>query len=323
MRDTSINMRNSNHSPKTRQIGVLLFPEFSNYGLANAVEPLRAANTLARQKLYEWQFLGINEGTITSSSGLPVTPSGTLTDHPGGDLLLVMPSYDYKGLTTPTVLRALRSAQKRFAQMAGLDTGSWLMAAAGLLEGQRATIHWDELVAFSEQFPEINVVEDRYISQGPMLSCGGASTSIELMLDLIGQHHGTMLRLEVAALFMHGERKPSDVTPLRMGDDQVVQAAVSIMRRTLETPLPIDAIAKRLGFGLRALEKHFASSAGRSPRSVYVSLRLGAARHLTEQTTLSVSEIATRCGYEDPSAMTRAFRREFGITPRDIRKNLT
>lgn len=315
-------MHNTNHPPKTRRIGVLLFPKFSNYGLANAVEPLRAANSLSRQTLYEWQFLGIEDGPINSSSGLPVTPDGTLSNHPGGDLLLVMPSYDFQGFTTPTVLRALRSAQKRFTQMAGFDTGSWLMAAAGLLDGQRATIHWDELVHLSERFPDIDVVEDRYIAQGSMLSCGGASTSIELMLDLIGQHHGTMLRLEVAALFMHGERKPSDAVPLRMGGDQVVQAAVSIMRRTLETPLPIDAIAKRLGLGLRALEKHFAGSAGRSPRSVYVSLRLGAARHLVEQTTLSVTEIATRCGYEDPSAMTRAFRREFGATPRDIRKAL-
>lgn len=315
-------MRNSNIRPKTRRIGVLLFPEFSNYGLANAVEPLRAANTLARKSLYDWQFLGIDDGTITSSSGLPVTSDGTLSNHPGGDLLLVMPSYNYQGLGTPAVQRALRSAQKRFTQMAGLDTGAWLMASAGLLDGQRATIHWDELVQFAERFPEIDVVEDRYIAQGEMLSCGGASTTIELMLDLIGQHHGTMLRLEVAALFMHGERKPSEVAPFRMGGDQVVQAAVSIMRRTLETPLPIDAIAKRLGLGLRALEKHFASSARRSPRSVYVSLRLGAARHLTEQTTLSVTEIATRCGYEDPSAMTRAFRREFGTTPRDIRKAL-
>ncbi|WP_299935276.1 GlxA family transcriptional regulator [uncultured Pelagimonas sp.] len=321
--DTALTMHKSNPAPKTRKIGVLLFEQFSNHALANAVEPLRAANSLARQNLYDWQFLGIENGTVTSSSGLPVTPDNTLTNHPGGDLLLVLPSYGFRDQGTPQTLRALRAARTRFKQIAGLDMGSWLLAKAGLLDGQRATIHWDELIHFAERFPEVEVREDRYIGQGPILSCGGASTTMELMLDLIGQHHGTMLRLEVAALFMHGERDPAEIAPVRMGDNQVVQAAVAIMRRTTEAPLPLEAIAKRLGLGLRAMEKHFISATGQSPRSVYLSLRLGVARRLVEQTRQSVTEIATRCGYEDPSALTRAFRREFGMTPRDMRKSLS
>ncbi|MGH1414218.1 MAG: GlxA family transcriptional regulator [Pelagimonas sp.] len=315
-------MHKSNLAPKTRQVGVLLFPDFSNHALANAVEPLRAANFLARQTLYEWQFLGITKEVVNSSSALPVTPDGTLSQHPGGDLLIVMPSYGFQDQGSPQTLRALRAAKSRFDQIAGLDMGSWLLAQAGLLDGQRATIHWDEFVQFSERFPEVDVTEDRYIATGSILSCGGASTTMELMLDLIGQHHGTMLRLEVAALFMHGERDPTEIVPLRMGDNQVVQAAVAIMRRTTEAPLPLDAIAKRLGLGLRAMEKHFLSATGQNPRSVYLSLRLGVARRMVEQTRLSVTEIATRCGYEDPSALTRAFKREFGMTPRDIRKGL-
>lgn len=313
-------MHNPNQVTKTRHVAVLLFPKFSNHSLANAVEPLRAANTLARQTLYEWQFLGLGDAVLTSSSGLPVTPDGALSDHPGGDLLLVMPSYDFERQATPQTARAIRSAQHRFAQIAGLDTGSWLLAAAGLLDGKQATIHWDELVNFSETFPEIAVTPDRFIATGPVLSCGGASTTMELMLDLIGQHHGTMLRLEVAALFMHGERDLAQATVQNLGESQVVQAAVAIMRRALEDPLPLEVIAQRLGLGLRALEQHFARAAGRSPRRVYLSLRLSAARQLVEQTTLSVTEIATRCGYEDPSAFTRAFRREFGTTARDIRR---
>ncbi|SMX29068.1 HTH-type transcriptional regulator CdhR [Pelagimonas phthalicica] len=314
-------MQNSNPPAKTRQIGVLLFEEFSNHALANAVEPLRAANRLSRQPLYEWHYLGITGGSVSSSSGLPVTPEMPLSEHPGGALLLVLPSYAFQSQCDPQTLRSLRAASKRFTQLAGLDMGSWLLAKAGLLEGKTATIHWDEMTHFSEEFPEVDAVDRRYIATGDILSCGGASTTMELMLDLIGQHHGMMLRLEVAALFMHGERDPSALVPIRTGDSQVVEAAVAIMRRTIETPLPLDAIAKRLGMGLRALEKHFHSATGRSPRSVYISLRLGVARRLIEQTNLSITEIATRSGYEDPSALTRSFKREFGTTPRALRKS--
>ncbi|SMX41580.1 GlxA family transcriptional regulator [Maliponia aquimaris] len=304
----------------TRSVALLLFPSFSNLCLANAVEPLRAANTLSRKPLYSWQYLGLTRDTLTSSSGLPVTPEESLARHTGGDYLLLLPSYGTDGLATPATLRALRAARKRFRTLVGLDMGSWLMASAGLLDGRRATLHWDELDRFAETFPEVEARPERVVHDGDILSCGGGTTALELMLDLIGRHHGPLLRLEVAALFMHGERpEPRDMPP-RLGEDQLVEAAVSIMRRHVEAPLPVAAIARRLHVTPRALERHFGAVLGRGPGATYRALRLNAARRLVEQTRLSVSEIATRCGYEDASALTRAFRAAFGTTPRDLRK---
>jgi transcriptional regulator GlxA family with amidase domain len=92
------------------------------------------------------------------------------------------------------------------------------------------------------------------------------------------------------------------------------------MRRTVETPLPIAAVAQAAGLSQRALEAAFRDSLGLSPQSVYRSLRLREARRLAEGTAMSVAEIAGRCGYADPSAMTRAFRQEFGRSPRDLRR---
>lgn len=317
-----MDMQNTPDTPQnaTRTVGVLLFPNFSNLCLANAIEPLRAANTLARRPLYRWQFLGLTRDTLTSSSGLPVTPEDSLARHPGGDGLLLLPSYDFQSHARPDTLRALRAARRRFGMLAGLDMGSWLLAAAGLLDGRRATLHWDELDRFAETFPEVEVSTDRVVRDGDILSCGGGATALELMLDLIARHHGPMLRLEVAALFMHGERPaPADLPP-RLSDDQLVEAAASIMRRNVEAPLPVAAVARRLNVTPRALERRFRAVLGRGPGATYRALRLNAARRLVEQTTLSVSEIATRCGYEDASALTRAFRAAFGQTPRDLRQ---
>ena len=195
-------------SSTCRTVGVLLFDSFSNFCLANAVEPLRAANTLARKQLYRWQFLSIDGTVVTSSSGLPVQPEMPLGRHPGGDLLFVMPSYGFATHCTPACSKALRAASIRFRTLAAMDSGSWLLASAGLLAGRRATIHWDELELFAERFPDVEVLEDPTVADGNILSCGGASTAFELVLGLIEQHHGPMLRIEVASMFMAAGRSP-------------------------------------------------------------------------------------------------------------------
>jgi AraC family transcriptional regulator, carnitine catabolism transcriptional activator len=303
---------------KPCRVGVLLFERFSNHCLANAVEPLRAANGFAGRSLYDWTFLSVDGARVTSSSGLPVQPDGTLARHPGGDLLLVMPSYGFRDHATPATLRALRSAARRFGALVGMDTGAWLLAAAGLLGGRRATIHWDEMTAMAERFPEVEVVDARFVIDGDRITCGGVTTAFDLMLALIEARHGPMLRLEVAGLFQPGARASGVPEPAtgRRGVDR----AVAAMRRSLEAPLPIARIAAEAGLSQRALEHAFRAALGRTPQAVYRSLRLREARRLVTGTGMSVAEIADRCGYADASAMTRAFRDEFAVAPRDLRR---
>jgi transcriptional regulator GlxA family with amidase domain len=293
---------------------MLLFDGFSNLCLANAVEPLRAANTLARRELYQWNFLSLEAAPIRSSSGLPVqaTPFSSLLS---GTCLLAMPSYGFEALATPATARALRAASRRFSTLVGLDTGAYLLAAAGLLDGRRATCHWDTLPQAAEAFPEVEFTEDRFVIDADRISCGGATTTLELMLELIERRHGAALSLEVAALFMYGERAPS-VAPERLfPSHRTVKAAAALMRRHVEDPLPIDALAAKLHLTRRALELAFRGHAGLSPGALYRSIRLAEARRRLEQTRDSVAEVALRSGYRDATAMTRAFKAEFGITP--------
>ena len=300
-------------------VAVLLFPAFSNLCLANAVEPLRAANTLARKTLYRWDFVGLESGPVSSSSGLPVTPATTLSQMRGADYLLVMPSYGHRDLARPAVLRALRAAAPRCGTLVGLDTGSLLLAAAGLMDGYRATSHWDVLTEFEEGFPEVQVVPDRVVFDRDRLSCGGATTTLELMLDLIARHHGPMLSLEVSALFMHGEGRPEPAALRGLGGDRMLRAAAALMRRHIEQPLPLPEIARRLGISQRGLELRCRTATGRTPRDVYSAIRLAEAWRLAEGTALSVTEIAGRVGYANAAAMTRRFRREFAATPQQVR----
>ncbi|WP_224816112.1 GlxA family transcriptional regulator [Hasllibacter sp. MH4015] len=301
-------------STEPERFALLLFDGFSNLCLANAVEPLRAANTLSRRTLYDWRFFGMSGAPLASSSGVPVQPDA-LGAEARGDYLFVMPSYGHEALANAATGRALRAAAKHFGTLVGLDTGSWLMAHAGLLDGYRATSHWDILADLAETFPEVDVTEARFVVDRDRASCGGATTTFDLMLDLIEGRHGAALSLEVAALFMHGERDPA-LDPARlMPDCQTIRAAAAIMRRHIEEPLTIGAVASCLGLSQRALERAFRSHGTQTPAAAYRAIRLSEARRRVEQTRDSIAEISLRSGYGDATAMTRAFKAAFGITP--------
>ena len=302
--------------PKTKHFALLLYPGFSALCLANAVEPLRAANMLSRRMLYRWRFLSPTATTVQSSSDMPVQTEALQGQT--GDFLFVMPSYGDHD--TGTGRRQLRAAAKRFQTLVGLDTGSWLLAAAGLLDGHRVTSHWDMLDALEETYPDLTVTRARFEIDGNRASCGGATTTLDLMLHLIELHHGATLALEVAALFMYGEQPPMAQPDRLLPNHQVLRAAAALMRRNIENPLRIGEIAQALGFSQRALELTFQAQTGQTPARLYRAIRLAEARRRVETTRESIAEIATRTGYDDPTAMTRAFRAEYGDTPSALRK---
>ncbi|MEM9635149.1 MAG: GlxA family transcriptional regulator [Pseudomonadota bacterium] len=314
-------MQNSEKSAQAQTICVLLFESFSNHCLANAIEPFRAANTIARQSLYSWKHISLDGGTIKSSSGLPVETLSWTEAMPSGDYFIIMPSYGFSEYATPRTSEILRTARNRFSTLVGMDTGAWLLAKAGLLDGRRATIHWDEFTRFSETFPNVDAAENRFIIEPDMATCGGASTAFELTLELIKIHHSPMFALEIAALFMHGDKLEMHDPFQRLSSDTLVRSATALMRRTIENPLTIPAIAKRLGVEQRTLEDHFQHEMRLTPSFVYRSIRLREARRLVELTTMNIAEIAERCGYQNTSAMTRAYRIEFGQPPRIHRQS--
>nr|WP_299371796.1 GlxA family transcriptional regulator [uncultured Tateyamaria sp.] len=303
---------------QTQHIDVLLFDAFSNHCLANTVEPLRAANGFAGRTLYSWRFCTLDGAHVHSSSGLQVAPHCAL-DAATGDTLYVMPSYGVRALDQWAVVRALRRVAGRYGVIGGFDTGPWLMARAGLLDGSRATIHWDELTAFAEAFPHIDVQRARYVIDGARLTCSGAMAAFDLVLHLISERHGPLLALDVAQLFMSAQAGPARwQAPSRPG--RTVSRALAVMQETLEHPLTIPALARRIGCTQKTLEQRMRAVMQATPQAVYHRLRLNHAYQLVADTDLPVSEIAGRCGYDNASAMTRAFRTAFQVTPTGVRQ---
>ncbi len=307
------NMPNWTKLSHARQdFSFLLFEPFSNHVLANVLEPLRAANDLLGREVYRWQFLTLDGQPVESSSGLPVSPHAVLGEEKPSDYLVLLPSYGYRQLTGPALRRGLRAAAKRHLCVMGLDCGAWLMADAELLDGYRATIHPEEHDAFAEHFPDVRADRLRWVIDDDRITAGGALPGFELMLHLIGEAHGTALTLEIASLFVSGS---SGQSPGLIARDPVVAQVVELMHAHIERPWTIAEIAAVAGLTQVQIDRRFRAGLGASPRSVYSKLRLDAAKRMTTQTDLSVTEIGLRVGYENTASFCRAFKRAFGKTP--------
>ena len=301
------------------RIDVLLFDGFSNHCLANTLEPFRAANTIVGQARYEWRLLSLAGGLVESSSGMLVQSEMAAEASRPCDYLMVTASYGHLALCHSQVLSALRVLCANAKCLVGLDAGSWLLAAAGQLDDRPATIHGHLFESFSEAFTQVEARRERFIIDGNRITCGGAMASFDLVLTLIGQHCGEIIRLDVAALFLHQTNQPFRTADTNSVGSKLVSRALVLMDENIETPVPIPTIARRLGCSPKSLERQFARTLNATPGQVYRHRRLVAVRSLLESTRLSVAEIAARCGYDNASSMTRAFKNQFGTTPMEMR----
>lgn len=302
------------------RIAFVLFDQFSNLCLANCLEPLRAANGFAKSSIFEWSFHTPDGEPVSSSSGLPILPNAAANACPPCDYAFVLASYGHLEHDTIFNRRMLRQIAKRAQVVIGLDTGPWLMAAAGLLDGRRATLHWDVLDDFSEKFSNTDALRHRVVWDGSRITCAGAMSAFDLTRDLIRRHLGNAMALDVDALFLRDD--PTAPTPRRY--DQMrpssVQRAISVMQQNIETPVSLASISDQIACPPKTLSRRFASTMGASPGAVYRHIRLTHARHLVDTTALNIYEIALRCGYDSPAALSRAYKKRFGQAPRTSRK---
>lgn len=306
---------------QTIQIGVLLFDQFSNLCLANCLEPLRAANMFSRTPVYRWDLMTLSGNAVETSSGIPVLPTTKILQNGTWDYLCILTSYGYLAHDTPKTRHALRHISRRAKMVIGFDTAPWLMAAAGLLNGRRATLHWEALDLFAETFLTLEVERHAMVRDGNRITCAGALAALDLMLDLIAEHLGQGMRLDIAQLFLQPDAPLRDRPGKSAINDNLIRRALQIMQDTLETPLSLQRLAEALAYPSKSLQRRFQLALSAPPGKVYRHLRLSKAAQLVDSTRMPISEIALRCGYDNPSAFTRAFKDRYGWAPRDQRRS--
>lgn len=307
-------------------IAVLVLPRASILEVASVLDPLRAANRHLRGERFRWRMITPDGDPAPLTCGIELPSRGGLAAAEGADVLIVIAGYNQAEGASRSLITRLRRVAGRFRAIGGVDAGPWVLARAGLLNGRRATVHWEDLEDFATAYPEIEVVPDRYVISGNRFTAGGAVPAADLMLHLIGARCGAAVAGQVADSFLYDARadggRPQRPGLLPGARDPRLSAALTLMGQHLEAPLDLEAVATAQGIGVRRLEQVFRKGLGQGPGAAYLELRLQAARRMMADTSHPIREIALRCGFGDPTSFSRAFRKRFGASPRGIRAGL-
>lgn len=311
-------------SDEELSVTLLVLPDCSLMSLAATLDPMRGANRVAARSLYHWQVVSPDGADPVTSSGLKVVVNGKFEARPQ-DILIVVGAFHALEHATPKLLSLLRQASNQSRLVIGIEAGSWVLAKAGLLDGRKATTHWEDLEAFSHRFPDVEMQSDRWVMDGAFLTTGGAAPALDMMLALIRARHGYSMALDVASLYIYDEvRQASDAQPLVslgriLNREPRLASAIKIMEGHIDRPIPVSGIARRIGLSTRSLELLFKNVIGQSPGNYYVSLRLKTARRLILDTHLSLADTAEQTGFSSISSLSRAFKRHFGQSPSKLR----
>jgi len=310
---------------ETRSFGFLLLPKFSLLAFTSAVEPMRSANRLTGRPLYDWRLISKDGGPVASSGAIEVMTQAAIAEVGRMPNLFVVAGLDAQLIDDRKVLSWLRRLERCGCRLGALTTGSYVLARAGLLDGYRCTIHWENLAGFREDFPGIDASAEVYEIDRNRMTCSGGTAAMDLMLGLIAVDHGRELATAVAEQLIHERiRGPSE--PQRMGlrnrldiTHPKLLKVIEIMEGQLEEPLPRGALAARSGISTRQLERLFRKYLQRTPTRYYLELRLHRARGLLTQTALSVLDVALACGFVSASHFSKCYREFFHKTPREER----
>lgn len=303
----------------------LLLPTFSPLDLSSAVAALEAANKHDGTARYDWRVVSEDGLAVTAPNGLGVAVDGGLPELSRGSMIFVCGGCGPEPGVSLKVLGWLRKAQRMGLPLAALGGGIMALARAGLLSGRRASAHWAQRASLAEMHPDVEVKSSLFTLDGTLITCAGGTATVDMMLNLISDHHGGDVATAAADMMVcSAARKGSqDQTVSEFGRTGVrhekLAAALSLMRSNLEDPLPPGSIAGLVGLSVRQLERLFSKYLQTTPKVYYTKLRLDYARSLLLQTNMRIIEVALAAGFNSQTHFAKVYRRYTGKSPHQER----
>jgi transcriptional regulator GlxA family with amidase domain len=306
-----------------QRIGFVVLPGFQLMSVAS-LSAFDCANREMGEPVYDVRLLSETGGSIRSSIGFIVATEPL--DDTNFDTLIFGGS-TVVGSLTPGVIKFVRQASGRCRRVAATCTGAFVLAEAGLLDGRRATTHWDRARELQARFPKVKVEEDRiFIIDGPVWTSAGMTAGIDLALAMIEKDLGADVARAVARLLVvyhrraGGQSQFSALLALEPKTDRI-QSALAHAKSNLHTPLTVRQLADAAHLSPRQFTRAFRAETGQSPAKAVENLRVEAARLMMEQSRHPIDVIARQTGFADRDRMRRAFLRAFGQPPQVIRRN--
>jgi transcriptional regulator GlxA family with amidase domain len=310
----------------TRHIGFLIFPGFQ---ILDAAGPICAFETAAliQPGAYALHVMAARPGAIASSSGASLMASA-LGRPPAVDTLIVAGGDGTRAaMACARTLRFIQACAAGSRRVTSVCSGSFLLAAAGLLDGRTATTHWSCSEEFRRLFPRVRLDPDRiFVQQGRLWTSAGVTAGIDLSLALIGEDLGEAVARRTAQHMVVYHRRPGGQSQfsalLEMERPQGrFGALLEFMRSQLPAPLTVAHLAARACMSPRHFARAFHAETGITPAKAVERVRADAARAMLESGARSVQEVARTSGFNDPERMRRAFVRLFGASPSSMKRS--
>lgn len=305
---------------KPRNYIFVLIENFSLLSFAGAVDALRIANRIA-PKSYTWSLTSETGNAVSCSANISYNVDSSFLELGRDDTIILCGGVNIQVATTKRLLNWLRREARKGVKMVALCTASYSLAKAGLLNGKKATIHWENQDSFSEEFEEIDLTKTVFVVDGNRMTTAGGTSSIDLMLQLIANDLGEEKANYVADQLIYSSIRTNEdeqrlSIPTRIGvRHPKLSRVIQTMEVNIEDPISPSDLASNVGMSTRQLERLFRRYLNKSPKRYYMGLRLQKARNLLMQTDMSVINVALSCGFSSPSHFSKCYRSHYETTP--------
>lgn len=310
------------------RVVLVVFPGVQTLDLTGPAEVFACAGRVRGAPVYEVVVASIPGGELVTSCGLPVRTrrlasitakrSDTILVA-GGDTMPITHAASDRAL-----VRWLQRAARTARRTGSVCSGAFVLAAAGLLDGRRATTHWSACEELARRFPRIEVDRNAiFVTDGALWTSAGVTTGIDMALALVEADHGRALADDIAARLVLYMRRPgyqsqwSDALVAQTSGDPL-GPAIAWARANLPAA-DLDALAKKAGVSTRTFHRRCRERLALTPAKLLDKLRVERARDLLATSDLPAKTLAVTCGFSSPARMTRAFERELGLGPRAYR----
>jgi transcriptional regulator GlxA family with amidase domain len=306
-------------------IGVLIFPDFQLLDAAGPISVFDIAIRLAGAER-AIKTIAVTLGPVRSSSGVEMLARGLRPSAAISTLIVAGGGGVNAASKCDKTLSFVRAMAKRGVRIASVCSGAFILAEAGLLDGRRATTHWQRTRQFLGQYPKVKLEPDHiFVRDGNIWTSAGISAGIDLALAMVTEDFGEEIAKQTARqlVLYHrrsgGQSQFSSLLELKAPSGRF-GPLLSWAREHLEAPLTVEALAEQAGMSTRHFARAFIAETGTTPSKAVERLRIEEARQRVQSSSEAIERVAESTGFRDPERMRRAFIRAFGQPPQSLRR---
>ena len=315
-----------------RSVVIVAYPDVQSLDVSGPAEVFAAASAHGATPPYDLTVVSSSGRQIRATSGLRFVADATVAQHDAPIDTLVVAGGDgtRQAMADQALLAWLRTAADRSRRVTSVCSGALILAAAGLLDGRRATTHWSVCGIMARLYPSVRVDEDRiFVRDGHVWTSAGVTAGMDLALALVEDDHGSALALDVArqlVLFTQragGQSQFSTQLTVRRAEREPLREVLAHIADHLDGDLSVPALARRATMSPRTFARAFRAEVGTTPAAFVRASRVEEARRLLEGSDAGMADIARRCGFGTVETMHRAFRRTVNTTPGAYRRHFS